>query len=389
MKKILKSNNFIHIVLHLIIGLDFLNKVKEDINSYLILIGLFLFITINNYLRVKFFYKDNDRFFLSMLIYMILSNILIYNMNGYVDIFNFMIMYELILFTEGSRSKIFIGLSILSTFFISIFRQVSFIEVLDLQFWRDELINIAMLALYLFYYSFTLFAYKALRTEKTKVDRLNKDLQLSYKTLMEQSEKIEELTIAKERNRVAGEIHDTLGHNLVALNMNLDVAGKIMDKDIEKTKELLNKSKSLAKESMESLRKAVYALKEENPRLLAEKLEEIINNIQSTGSVEVILNQDEEVETLPLQYKNIIYNSIKEALTNSIKHGNSDKINIYIKLDEEGVYISIQDNGMGCSKLIKGNGLLGIESRVKELNGKVDYHSELEQGFKMKIKLVI
>ena len=44
---------------------------------------------------------------------------------------------------------------------------------------------------------------------------------------------------------------------------------------------------------------------------------------------------------------------------------------------------------MGCSKLIKGNGLLGIESRVKELNGKVDYHSESEQGFKMKIKLVI
>lgn len=389
MRKFFKDIDFIHIVLHLIIGLDFLNKVKEDTNSYLILIGLFLFITINNYLRVKFFYKDNDRFFLSMLIYMILSNILIYNMNGYVDIFNFMIMYELILFTEGSRSKIFIGLSILSTFFISIFRQVSFIEVLDLQFWRDELINIAMLALYLFYYSFTLFAYKALRGEKIKVDRLNKDLQLSYKTLMEQSEKIEELTIAKERNRVAGEIHDTLGHNLVALNMNLDVAGKIMDKDIEKTKEILNKSKSLAKESMESLRTAVYALKEENPRLLAEKLEEIINNIQSTGSVEVILNQDEEVETLPLQYKNIIYNSIKEALTNSIKHGNSDKIGIDIKLDEEGVSISIQDNGMGCSKLIKGNGLLGIESRVKELNGKVDYHSELEQGFKMKIKLVI
>ena len=139
MRKFFKDIDFIHIVLHLIIGLDFLNKVKEDTNSYLILIGLFLFITINNYLRVKFFYKDNDRFFLSMLIYMILSNILIYNMNGYVDIFNFMIMYELILFTEGSRSKIFIGLSILSTFFISIFRQVSFIEVLDLQFWRDEI----------------------------------------------------------------------------------------------------------------------------------------------------------------------------------------------------------------------------------------------------------
>ena len=295
----------------------------------------------------------------------------------------------LILFTEGNRSKVFIGLATVSTFFISIFRHVSLIEVLNLQFWQDELIDIALMALYLFFYSLSLFSYKALRMEKIKVDRLNKDLELSYKRLMEQSEKIEELTITKERNRVAGEIHDILGHNLVALNMNLDVAEKIMDKDIEKTKELLNKSKSLAKESMESLRKAVYALKEEKTSLLAEKLKEIINNIQSTGRVKIELNLDEKIESLPLEYKNLIYNSVKEAITNSIKHGKVDKINIDISLDEKNVNISIEDNGLGCGKLIKGNGLLGIESRIRELKGKVDYHSGENKGFRMEIEFII
>ena len=385
MEKFFRYNNYIYVILHVFIGLDLFNRTKEDLNKFLIFIGIFLFIVINNYLRGKYFYKDGDKFFLSMFIYMVSSNILIYNINGYVDIFNFMIIYELILFTEGNRSKIFIGLATVSTFFISIFRHVSLIEVLNLQFWQDELIDIGLMALYLFYYSLALFAYKALIREKLKVDKLNKDLEISYKTLMKQSKKIEELTIAKERNRVAGEIHDSLGHSLVALNMNLDVAEKIIDNDIDKTKELLSKSKTLTKESMESLRKAVYALKEEKLSLLSEKLEEIIHNIQSTGRVKIELNLDEKIESLPLEYKNLIYNSVKEAITNSIKHGKADKINIDIGIDEKNVKISIQDNGLGCGKLIKGNGLLGIKSRIGELKGKVDYHSVEGQGFRMEI----
>ena len=95
MKKFFRYNNYVYQILHVFIGLDLFNRTKDNVDSLLIFTGLFLVIVINNYLRGKYFYKDGDKFFLSMFIYMILSNILIYNINGYVDMFNFMIIYEL------------------------------------------------------------------------------------------------------------------------------------------------------------------------------------------------------------------------------------------------------------------------------------------------------
>ena len=101
--------------------------------------------------------------------------------------------------------------------------------------------------------------------------------------------------------------------------MNLDVIHKIMDKDVAKTKKLINKSQLLVKESIESLRKAVYALKEERNSTLLNSIRKLTDNIESTGKIRIILNINEKVEELLPEYKDIIYISIKEALTNSIK----------------------------------------------------------------------
>ena len=186
MGRIFKYNRYIYIVVHIFIGLDIFNRTKDNINIFLIFMGLFLLVVLNNYLRVKYFYKDGNKFFLSMLIYMIISSILIFNINGYVDILNFMIIYELILFTGGNRSKIFIGLAIVNTFFIIILRNLTLAEILSLQFWQnnlslqfwqENLIDLFWVIIYLLFYLVSLFGYKALRNEKWKVDRLNKELE--------------------------------------------------------------------------------------------------------------------------------------------------------------------------------------------------------------------
>ena len=232
-----------------------------------------------------------------------------------------------------------------------------------------------------------MYAYKSLRKEKRKVEELNKELESSYNKLQEQSEKIEELTISKERNRLAGEIHDNLGHNLIALNMNLDVADKLIDTDINKAKELIRRCKLINKESIEDLRKAVYALKEDEPMTLRNSINELIENIQSTGEIEVILDLDEKVEKLLPEYKDLIYLSIKESITNSIKHGKADRINIDIKFDNSKLIVIVQDNGLGCNQLNKGNGLIRIEDRVIKYGGEVKYDFNNQDGFKIHLTI--
>lgn len=383
MKNIYKYNNYLYRALQIFIGIDIVHRCKDGIFDILVFFGLFLVIVINDHLRGKYFYKSVKRYYSSVSLSMVIGLILALKIGGYIDIYFYMILYELILYTEGKISRLFISLEIIFFLTLILFRTISGEEIGTIEFWQENILGIIMISMGLFFYSVSLFGYKILRKEKREAERLNKELELSYSKLKEQSEKIEELTITKERNRVAGEIHDNLGHSLIALNMNLDVAEKIIDKDILKAKELINKSQMLTKEGMESLRKAVYALKEEKTTALRNSIEKIVDNIESTGKVKVILNIEERVEELLPEYKDFIYTSIKEALTNSIKHGKADKINIDIELDKDKVRVGIKDNGLGCMSLIKGNGLMGIENRVKGFGGEINYNSEEKQGFNL------
>src|SRR5699024_2342948 len=178
---------------------------------------------------------------------------------------------------EGIRSKILIALGI---FFI-LFNNIPMTVLLSLNFWKESITDLLFFSVGILFYVVMLYAYRNLRKEKIKVDQLHKKLERSYEKLQEQSEEIEQLSISKERNRLAGEIHDNLGHSLVALNMNLDVATKIMDKDMNKAKELMVQSQTLTKESIEDLRLAVYALRKESSLSFKDSITRLIDNFQN------------------------------------------------------------------------------------------------------------
>ncbi len=115
------------------------------------------------------------------------------------------------------------------------------------------------------------------------------------------------MTIEKERNRVAQEIHDNLGHSLVALNMNLDVISNILDKDMEKSKELIDKCQDLTQDSMDNLRYAVYALRDENiSQGLIKSIEKLVHNIEDENKLKININIDKEIENYSPEYKKFI-----------------------------------------------------------------------------------
>lgn len=383
MKKIYKYTNYLYRALQIFIGLDIFFRCKDDFNNLIIFLGLYLIIIINDILRVNYFYKSIKKYYLSIVLTMIISLVMEFLVDGYMDIYFYMILYELILYTEGKISLFLVVLQILAFLSLIAYR-LGFRDLGSIQFWQENILDIAMIFMFIFFYSLSLYSYKILRKEKMKVDKLNKELELSYIKLKEQSEKIEELTITKERNRLAREIHDNLGHSLVALNMTLDVAEKTMDKDFERPKELIRKSQKLAKDSMENLRRAVYALKEEGHESFIKSIKEVVENIESTGMVVIRLNIEDESENLIPEYKEIIYFAIKEAITNSIKHGKAEEIKIELEVGKY-VKLSVKDNGVGCKTIKKGNGLLGIEARIKDYNGKVSFLND--NGFMLELIL--
>lgn len=384
MNKHLKFYYYISKAIYVFIFIDILNRTSNNIISSILFVGMFIAIIINDHLRIYGFYTYKYGRYISILISAIMSSIIAYFVEGNIDIYMFMVLYEIILYIGGRIGKTFFIVDILLILGVIILRQASFFkELCNTSFWRENLLNLIMISLFIALYSFALYAYKALYVEKTKVEKLNKYLE-------QQSKQIERLTITKERNRVAQETHDYLGHNLSALNMNLDVAGKIIRQDPEKTRKIINKCQNLTKESMNGLRKAVYSLKEDNRLLgLKDSIEKLMQNINSTGNVNFFFNFAQEVEELSLDYKNIIYSIIREGLTNSIKHGQANKIYINIEINEGNIDIVFKDNGSGCSKIIRGNGLKGIEERIFKTGGIVDYKTEEGKGFEIEGKIPI
>lgn len=220
--------------------------------------------------------------------------------------------------------------------------------------------------------------------EKAKTQELNQELQIANATLQAYSEKMEELTISKERTRIAQQLHDSIGHYLIALNMNLEYADTIVDKEPAKAKLAINKSHDITKECMVDLRKTVALLAEERySKNLQQALHEIFDNFCETNQIKFELDMDAAMEQVDSDIKNCIYKTVQECITNGIKHGKATYFSIKIHASSHQISFDIYNNGDGCETIIKSKGILGIEDRIEGLGGKVKFNSNDRPGFRV------
>lgn len=222
----------------------------------------------------------------------------------------------------------------------------------------------------------------SVRNEREETKKLNEELKESNIKLQEYSLKVEELSVAKERERVAQELHDSLGHSLMALTMHLEFAEKIFAVDPKKAKEVISKSKKISRDSTASLRMAVNTLKEErNIEDLSDAINELIDSFRMLGNIKINFAMHKHWEAVNPDIKLCIYKTIRESLTNGIKHGKATVFDIVVGTHKNRVKFNISDNGTGCDTVIKSNGLKGIfltEGTVKNYVTKILEKLELK-----------
>jgi signal transduction histidine kinase/tRNA A-37 threonylcarbamoyl transferase component Bud32 len=235
---------------------------------------------------------------------------------------------------------------------------------------------------------------------KAKNDELvvkNQELAILNQQLKEHAATIEELAIVKERNRMAREVHDTLGHTLTLLIMLVKVGRIKLEEDPLEAKDKLSQAVEIAQEGLEELRRSIMGLMPENAgnNNIVLSLETLIESAQKSG-----LEVDFSVNGEEFYYKNMalrssfpfndcIYKTCQEAITNSLRHGNATKIGIILRFSAGKLVIFIIDNGKGCKDIQKGFGLKGMESRIQGLNGHIIYGSDGEKGFNIHIEIPI
>lgn len=206
--------------------------------------------------------------------------------------------------------------------------------------------------------------------------------------LIEYSFQEREYLFAKERSQISQELHDSLGHSLMAVLMNVRYLKAIQDKSQDEKDKQLNEIEDLVKECVSNLRTSVYNLRELDETVnLREEIERIIQNFDQMGLIKIRLNYDDQIDEAPNAIKVILHKTIREGITNSIRHGNASSVQISIRRKENHIELVIQDNGSGCAEIHKSFGLNGIVDRVKEVGGDVWFISAKDDGFTIRALL--
>lgn len=252
------------------------------------------------------------------------------------------------------------------------------ISVLPLKNKRDKLIGLII-------------SFHDVQSYKNLLDDINDrniELNASNDQLAEYAQKVEELTVLKERNRISRDLHDNLGHSLTTL-ISLSEALKISKiKDEEKSEEIIGQIISLSRASLKELRDTVSDMLPSSIEYESFKvaLNEIADKFSYAG-VKIDIMFDGDFKNLKQKYFTEIYQICKEAITNSVKHGNARTIKLIFQKSETFMRIFIFDDGSGCDNIKKGTGLRGIEESIKRLLGRVIFGSDGEKGFNIHIEI--
>lgn len=209
--------------------------------------------------------------------------------------------------------------------------------------------------------------------------RSNYDLEAARGRLFDYSKQIEKITKLEERNRISRELHDTIGHNLTGILMQVDAAKQIMEYDRDKGMGLLEEVYKNINSSIEELRQTVRDIKPAEYQTHKSSILEIINRFKLDTGVNVEYKTSGIHHEFYPSMEMVLYRNIQEALTNSVRHGGAANILVHIIYKQESTEVVISDNGTGCSKIKKGLGLSGMEERLEIIGGSIKY--ETEKGF--------
>lgn len=209
------------------------------------------------------------------------------------------------------------------------------------------------------------------------------------KLLREKIDLIKKNSYVSARNYFARELHDVIGHTLVLAMRLCELSIMIYEEDPLTAKEKIGEAVQAVKGGFTELRNNILENDEaiSSSIKLKNELEKIINRVKQTN-LDVKVYFRGASENIDMDIYEICIRFIQESLTNVLKYAKATTVIVSVKIEEK-ISIFILDNGVGCYILKKGNGISGLEQRIHEYNGDVEYSYGKNKGFQAMANLPI
>lgn len=223
-----------------------------------------------------------------------------------------------------------------------------------------------------------------LERSRETTQALLRDLEVANAELRRQAERVKALAIAEERARVAREVHDSLGHHLTAINLQLQNAERFAPQDPERARQKVREARESTLTALAEVRRSVRALK---PPALDEQsgvaaLAALVRSFDGAGP-EVRFRLAGEERQLPEAVEIALYRALQEGLTNAAKHANARNVDVRLTFESDVARLTIADDGEGVADGAVGGGfgLSALRERVEMLGGTMTAGNRPAGGF--------
>lgn len=197
--------------------------------------------------------------------------------------------------------------------------------------------------------------------------RLRYNLEIAQNELIKSRREVERLTEARERNRIAHELHDSIGHGIAGVLIQLEAARRIHRKDADKTDEILSACVNKLSETLGLTRNTVYNLRTDI-KTGVQALESIIGGFRFCP---VEFRHSGDFGMVSSTNLRILEANLTEALTNSSRHSHATQIAVNVDIRRNNIRFYYKDNGLGCYDIREGLGLMGMRDRIKNAGGTI------------------
>ncbi len=270
--------------------------------------------------------------------------------------------------------------------------------------WHWSQVYVSLLSLFPAFLFVGLFSlvFRVLEVQKERAEHLlhrlevsNADLERAHAQLQDYANEVEELTIVRERTRLAREIHDTLGHYLSILNIQLETIGKLQERDPGRAAAEVAEARRVASQSMQEVRNAVAALRPTSIAELsfAEAITQLGKEFERNAPETVLtLDLETEIPALSPDISVALYRAVQETLTNIRKHAEASKVLVRLRYEDGMIDLLVLDNGKGAARSASehqggGFGLVGLRERIELLGGQVSYGPTEQGGYRVTVRV--
>ncbi len=237
-------------------------------------------------------------------------------------------------------------------------------------------------------------AFRREHIARARSDSLLQQLEAAHAQLREYATRVEELAVAEERTRLAREIHDSLGHHLTLLSVQLQAASKLVTLDPPRAATEIENARAIVAEALRDVRQSVSALRATTVQQLhpAEAVPRLIQEFADTTGIVVNYQADDwqKLDFLSSARAITIYRTVQEGLTIVQKHAHASRVDVKLTRLADRVRVQVADNGVGlqpAEPMASGFGLMGLRERVELLGGSLTVQPHDGAGFELCMEL--